>query len=899
VAPAGAPPVIQQVTTSYTYAPFDQLRTITDDHKNVTTLGYDVRGRKTSLSDQDRGTTTTAYFGTGQVDSVTYQNGDKVSYGYDDLGRATSRQDKSGSATTNASYVFDTADNGIGQPAYAISDGPDDIRIDYFYDDLGRSRRVDTTIDQSNPATKRTHSIDTSYDVLGRLDSVSYPEVPGRSRFAVRNSYNDHGYLRTIFDVSSGTSLWVANSRNADLALTGAQLGTVPVTGPAPITVSRGYDPVTGRPLTMTATSGSGAKLQDLSYAYYNNGLVHTRTQNDGAKRAESYAYDDLGRLTRWDLANNTAPAVTTNYGYDSIGNLTSVTGPPQEAETRTIGRPAGTLSLPHALTARNNESYLYDDRGRMYRSDVKVNNETVPLDEITYTAFDLPRTQSRAGQGGWNFRYDAYGTRTVKKGPDGSTVYVGGLFEDRTDAGGKHSYVYYLSGPDGAIGQAVFNGANTTVEYTLGDALGSVTQTADAAGAPRQSYFHNPYGTRTNADGTHLTGYTGALTHGFTGQEHDTALATINMNGRIYHPGMKTFLTPDLVSSPANPQTLHPYSYVQNNPTNSTDPSGLCNYCTGADPMQNANDFLSSLYSTAALGFGQYDLSRLSPGMDLLGIGPMIGLDGLNRSLTGNAGSDGGVFNPITAKINESLDELAAYLAEASNTWEGIRSYPIKVGPPMVEYDELMDSTLGDAMDFAGTASLAMDGIGEVGLIVQEIRAARVAEAALAADAVLAVPVPMSAARAGAAAERPAMSSSLIEAEHPFPPGTLVGELENGAPVYYGKTATAIGGDERTATNFLRSRGVDGHDLIVHGSAEGQLVVDGMYVHPQQVADALLASPYFKAGDRLNGVICHGACVDELEEILQMSIRRVGPDEEAWLSMTGQLMSGPASPRW
>jgi hypothetical protein len=48
-------------------------------------------------------------------------------------------------------------------------------------------------------------------------------------------------------------------------------------------------------------------------------------------------------------------------------------------------------------------------------------------------------------------------------------------------------------------------------------------------------------------------------------------------MNGRVQHPGLGRFLSPDpLLGDPANPQTLNRYAYVSNNPLALTDPSGF-----------------------------------------------------------------------------------------------------------------------------------------------------------------------------------------------------------------------------------------------------------------------------------------------------------------------------------
>jgi YD repeat-containing protein len=42
-------------TTSYAYTPLDLLRQVTDAAGNVTTIGYDSLGRKTSMTDPDMG----------------------------------------------------------------------------------------------------------------------------------------------------------------------------------------------------------------------------------------------------------------------------------------------------------------------------------------------------------------------------------------------------------------------------------------------------------------------------------------------------------------------------------------------------------------------------------------------------------------------------------------------------------------------------------------------------------------------------------------------------------------------------------------------------------------------------------------------------------------------------
>jgi len=69
----------------------------------------------------------------------------------------------------------------------------------------------------------------------------------------------------------------------------------------------------------------------------------------------------------------------------------------------------------------------------------------------------------------------------------------------------------------------------------------------------------------------------------GFTGHEMLDNLDLVHMNGRIYDPLLGKFLSADpLVQDPINGQSYNRYSYVLNNPTNLTDPTGF-SPCTGS----------------------------------------------------------------------------------------------------------------------------------------------------------------------------------------------------------------------------------------------------------------------------------------------------------------------------
>ncbi|MFE9139479.1 FG-GAP-like repeat-containing protein [Streptomyces sp. NPDC007355] len=552
-----------------------------DDHGNAATTSYDILGRPLTVTDPDRGQVTTSYYGDGLTDTLTHNGSNNTTtYGYDDLGRTISRADYDDSTkkTANTSFIFDTTANGAGQLAIASHDngGTATVTTALRYDTLGRAKGSDLTVDGT------TYAHDTGYDSLGRTATVTYPQAGTNTRMQLTNTYNDYGYL-TDTKNTTGTAtdpIWHAEERNADLALTTAKLGSG-----ADITQSASYDPVTGRLANLTTTGTATGNLQNINYTYYDNGYIHTRTQNDlvtgKADRTEAYTYDDFNRLHTWSLTNGGIQPRTSTYDYNTIGNLTKVanTGDNLPAvETRIHGAgdpPAG----PHALTSASAttlggaETYLYDKQGRL----IQVKDATgKTVRDTVFNTFDLPKTVTDQDGKTTSYLYDAFGTRVKKTDPDNSTTVYADGFEKRTIPDNKVTYIQYLPG---GIGQAVTTGTTTTLEYTLTDALGSTGATTDKTGSKiNNSYFYDPYGQPIAATGVPQTSTPGDVTRGFTGHEMENSLRTINMNGRTYDPAAKTFHTPDPVVS------NHPYTYVNSSPITHTDPTGYDDECFACD---------------------------------------------------------------------------------------------------------------------------------------------------------------------------------------------------------------------------------------------------------------------------------------------------------------------------
>jgi len=123
----------------------------------------------------------------------------------------------------------------------------------------------------------------------------------------------------------------------------------------------------------------------------------------------------------------------------------------------------------------------------------------------------------------------------------------------------GTNTYLYGI----GRIAQV-----NTTTEYFMGDALGSVRQLTDAQGEITLANAYEPYGVLAQTAGNAQTSY------GFTNEY--TSQGLIYLRSRTYNPSIGRFLTKDTWLGDANnPITFNHWQYANANPVVNIDPSG------------------------------------------------------------------------------------------------------------------------------------------------------------------------------------------------------------------------------------------------------------------------------------------------------------------------------------
>jgi RHS repeat-associated protein len=276
------------------------------------------------------------------------------------------------------------------------------------------------------------------------------------------------------------------------------------------------------------------------------------------------YEYDPLNRLVKATYTDPNNPAAverTYEYTYDAVGNrlsqtitidgLAAVTLYEYDAANRLVSVTSG----QHPVT-----SYEWDANGNLLSDGVN-----------TYTYDTANRLVSVSNQSSViSYQYSGLGDRLTETVNGVTTTFTMDLNTGLTQAlsDGTHEYLYAHT----RLAQVHLTpdtGTPDTLEYFLGDALGSVRQLTDSTGAVTFARTYDPYGVTTTATGNSASAY------GFTSECTDPG-GLVYLRARHYAPGRGRFLTRDTWPGEVNrPHSLNRWGYVEGNPVNFVDPTG------------------------------------------------------------------------------------------------------------------------------------------------------------------------------------------------------------------------------------------------------------------------------------------------------------------------------------
>lgn len=581
-------------TTNYAYDAMSNLTSITDALSSVTNYDYDDFNRLVKVTYPPATTGATRLFETMTYDAVgsLTQRTDTASrvssMAYDNANRTVSMTDAD-NKTTSFDYDALSRVTGLTDPVsqhYQFTYDPVDRRtqvtragvsMSYAYDAVGnRTQRTDYNGLVTNYA----------YDSLNRLTTISFPTRTVTYAYNIKNQItratNENGSVYIGYD-----NRYRVNS----------------FSDPFFYSVSYNYD-----------TTGNRTKisLNGAAYATYTYDVVNRLTNlKDGANLSFPHSYDGANRL----LTRGAPNGVTTNYAYDGLNRLTALThnaGPNtlisnayayNDASnttgwTNSSGNHAYSYDPVDRLTsatnsAQPNENYAYDGVGNRTTSHLSASYSYQPFNKLTntatasYTYDHNGNLLSKAdGSGTTTFSWDEDNRLKQVTLPSGLTVNynydgLGRRIQRTTSAGANERYVYdeadvlldlnadwsaattYLNslGVDNHLRQT---SATSGVSYYLTDHLGSTAGLASVAGNVIEQTSYDSFG---NSGGSVRTRYT------YSGRERDPDTGLLFYRTRFYDPAIGRFLSEDPMGLMGG---LNLYAYVENEPTNNSDPFGL-----------------------------------------------------------------------------------------------------------------------------------------------------------------------------------------------------------------------------------------------------------------------------------------------------------------------------------
>jgi RHS repeat-associated protein len=535
-----------------------------------TTITIDAWGNKKTLNDPSAGTYTYLYDNLSRIKKETNPNGGFTEYSYDDWGRLLTENTTSGSGentTILKNYEYDGATH-LPTTITGTYNGKTYNYTTHYNDVYHRiTGKTEITPDF-------TYITQTTYDDLGRVDTTKLKTILSSPSYTtesnVKNNYDGNSILTSQTDLDNTMLIWEINNINSHGLTTQMTYGNGYV-------VSTQYNSGTLSLENIRHQKTGSNPIVDIDYTYNITQGVLTGRNNHVFGKNEEYQYDDLKRL----LEEKTNGVIQQTYTYDKRGRMTSNTD---------VGK------------------YNYNDQNYQLQS-VNYNTNGNQLNtnrgfaQVQYNAFKNPNEIFLPTKDRISFDFSILETRSVS--------YYGSL---NTDPLQRPKRKYYSADKAIEIERDLVTGKTKIITYITGDpysanymriveltgssptsdnryflhrdnqgSIIAITK-ADVSGTVVEKRYFDAWGNLKEAivGGTPQTpnslGWVNNLLidRGYTGHEHLKTVGLIHMNGRLYDPQLRRFLSPDnYVQDSFNTQNYNRYGYVYNNPLLYTDPSG------------------------------------------------------------------------------------------------------------------------------------------------------------------------------------------------------------------------------------------------------------------------------------------------------------------------------------
>jgi RHS repeat-associated protein len=594
-------PASQYDQTSYTYTPASKLATITDAANNGWSFTYDLVGNQLTATDPDASTTTDTYDAAGQLMTSTDARGKQTSYTYDGDGRRTASYDTTGGAAENTSdqlgsWTWDTLAKGQLTSSTSFSGGASYTESVTGFNSFELPSGTQTVIPAGQGALAGTYTQQDNYAPDGQLTSYTDSAAGGLPAETVTTGYDSAGNPTSL----SGTSTYVDALSYTNLS---EPLQYTMGTATQPVYLTDSYDSQTRQRTEQKMQAGTGqVTVDDLNYSYDHVGNVTSEADTPagapGSTDVQCFQYDYLARLVQAWAQGSTGCAATPSasaeggaapywnaYAYNTVGDLTAITttAPSGAVTTTTDSYPAAGAARPHGITTSlvttpsgsTSSSYGYDPSGHLTSVTSTAQSESLTWNDsgqLSQTAITPAGGSARSS----SYIYDANGTLLLTADPGTTTLILPDEELSLNTSTGTVTGTRYYS--VNGITVATRTGASS-VAYLAGDQQGTASVAVDSATLGVTRRYYDPYG---NPRGTAPSSFP-VGEKGFVGGTADTATGLTNLGAREYQPGTGSFISPDPLLKPYDPQNLNAYGYANDNPSTYADPSGqspgqLCN---------------------------------------------------------------------------------------------------------------------------------------------------------------------------------------------------------------------------------------------------------------------------------------------------------------------------------
>jgi len=345
----------------------------------------------------------------------------------------------------------------------------------------------------------------------------------------------------------------------------------------------------------------SGVQTTIATYAYSYDAGDRLTSEVDEAKLV-TYAYDPANQLT---FASGSAFSYDANGNRNSTGYATS-----SDNELTNDGTWTYTYDQRGNVAGKSNAAgqiwtYTYDNNNELTTATESSSGSVVVRATYSYDAFGN-RIESNETQGGvTTATYDAFDGWNPAKGQS-----VGNANFDvwAEFTGGGSLTTRYVRGD--AVDQVFAQMANSgSPSWLLTDHLGSVVGETSSSGVLQLTMVYDAFGNMTS---TVVSGSPMAVEYQWEGLDKDAATGLYYDDARFYNSAIGRPMSPDPLGFAAGDSNL--YRYVNNEPTNGTDPSGDKLFAwSGAGKDQVLQEF-----AAAGVTAGATRLGWVQPSADL-----------------------------------------------------------------------------------------------------------------------------------------------------------------------------------------------------------------------------------------------------------------------------------------